>query len=314
MKSLAFRPGSSRGCASHVPCYASRSPPRARPRNVYIALSTAVRLVCSSGHNNCGERALRFRSRAIRGCKQRSPFRRRFRQRRIRSAAAVRAARLVSAVAAEVATFALDMQDLQFREAVILASGPVAAGSLVLRAWPRTACGGGGRFLGTGLFAQKSANAPPQILALQTFERSCAAAGLVEQPTIGPPMHAWRLLRKRVEEVRPAAQPHAKLPRFPYGAIARALGLARIGQPTAAAARKERAVAASAQLRDAPAAAFATTWVCSVIWRTMTMSNPRPPTYLGASGGHMPPPSDGGPWPAAQIELFRTWISEGCRP
>jgi hypothetical protein len=43
--------------------------------------------------------------------------------------------------------------------ALVLA--PLAA--WLLRAWPRTACGGGGRFLGDGLFAQKSANAAARV-------------------------------------------------------------------------------------------------------------------------------------------------------
>ena len=102
--------------------------------------------------------------------------------------------------------------------------------------------------IGDGLFA----NAPLQILALQSVRALLRRRGLVEQPTIGPPMHARRFLRKRVEEVRPTAEPHTKLLRFPCGAIARGLGLARVGQPTALAARKEGLVVASVQLRDAP--------------------------------------------------------------
>jgi hypothetical protein len=34
----------------------------------------------------------------------------------------------------------------------------------------------------------------------------------------------------------------------------------------------------------------------------------------GTGGRQMPPPSDGGPWPAANIALFQKWIDEGCQP
>lgn len=34
----------------------------------------------------------------------------------------------------------------------------------------------------------------------------------------------------------------------------------------------------------------------------------------GTGGNQMPPAADGGPWPAANIALFQTWINEGCQP
>jgi hypothetical protein len=34
----------------------------------------------------------------------------------------------------------------------------------------------------------------------------------------------------------------------------------------------------------------------------------------GKNGDVMPPPSDGGPWPAAQIALFQSWIDDGLQP
>jgi len=34
----------------------------------------------------------------------------------------------------------------------------------------------------------------------------------------------------------------------------------------------------------------------------------------GAGGPQMPPASSGGPWSAAKIGLFQTWISDGCQP
>jgi hypothetical protein len=34
----------------------------------------------------------------------------------------------------------------------------------------------------------------------------------------------------------------------------------------------------------------------------------------GTTGRRMPPPSSGGPWSAANIALFQTWITDGCPP
>jgi hypothetical protein len=34
----------------------------------------------------------------------------------------------------------------------------------------------------------------------------------------------------------------------------------------------------------------------------------------GTGGPVMPPASTGGPWPPAQITLFKTWIEDGCQP
>ena len=34
----------------------------------------------------------------------------------------------------------------------------------------------------------------------------------------------------------------------------------------------------------------------------------------GIGGNVMPPPKDGGPWRQKNINLFATWISDGCQP
>jgi len=34
----------------------------------------------------------------------------------------------------------------------------------------------------------------------------------------------------------------------------------------------------------------------------------------GIGGLVMPPPVDGGPWPASRIALFESWINGGCNP
>jgi hypothetical protein len=34
----------------------------------------------------------------------------------------------------------------------------------------------------------------------------------------------------------------------------------------------------------------------------------------GIGGPQMPPKRDGGPWPQKNIDLFQTWIKDGCQP
>jgi alkylhydroperoxidase family enzyme len=79
--------------------------------------------------------------------------------------------------------------------------------------------------------------------------------GLIEQPTIAPPAHIWRLVREEVEDARPATEGLSDLPRSPDTPVDRVLGLALVPQLTAPTARK--LMASEVQLGDAPSAELA---------------------------------------------------------
>src|SRR5271169_6136415 len=122
------------------------------------------------------------------------------------------------------------------------------AGCICIRWWRKS-------ILGDVLPAQKTGIAPAHIVDLQGDRALLRRHRLVKPPIVGLPMHPRRLLRKGVEDARPAAEAHSELLTFADRAMPRVLRLAQIGEAAAMSARED--MAAQVQLRHAPSAGSA---------------------------------------------------------